>query len=52
MPFICSVTLMASPTTVGLLSEATGLRVAFAVFAVLSLIALLLLRVTGKAEKR
>ena len=52
MSFICFVTLMASPTAVGLLSEATGLRVTFAVFAVLSLIALLLLRVTGKAEQR
>lgn len=48
MSFICFVTLMASPATVGFLSEGVGLRITFAVFAVLSLLALLLLRATGK----
>lgn len=48
MSFICFVTLMASPTAVGLVSEATGLRITFAAFALLSLLALLLLRVTGR----
>ncbi|WP_157973656.1 MFS transporter [Tropicimonas sp. IMCC34043] len=48
MSFICFVTLMASPTAVGFLSETTGLRITFAAFALLSLLALLLLRVTGR----
>lgn len=50
MSFICFVTLMASPTAVGFLSEATGLRATFAAFAIGSLIALLLLRVTGRRD--
>lgn len=48
MSFICFVTLMASPTAVGFLNEATGLRVTFTAFAVLSLLSLVLLRVVGR----
>ena len=44
MSFICFVTLMASPAVVGFLSQAVGLRMTFAAFALLSLPALLLLR--------
>ncbi|MFQ6550357.1 MFS transporter [Aestuariibius sp. 2305UL40-4] len=51
MSFICFVTLMASPTAVGFLSQAMGLRITFAVFATLSLFALLLLQVTGKRKE-
>ncbi|WP_319519411.1 MFS transporter [uncultured Martelella sp.] len=50
MSFICFVTLMASPAAVGFLSEAVGLRITFAAFALLSLLALLLLPVTGKRQ--
>ena len=51
MSFICFVTLMASPTAVGFLSEAAGLRATLAAFAVGSLAALLLLRVTGRRSE-
>ena len=50
MSFICFVTLMASPAAVGFLSEAVGLRVTFAAFALLSLLALLLLPVVGRRK--